>query len=56
MKLVIFIIIIIIKDTCNPPCQNGGTCVGNNTCACSSGYTGSICTVRMYQNHFFHIL
>ena len=31
---------------CSPSCANGGTCVSPNTCACQSGWTGSICSQR----------
>ncbi|XP_071125493.1 lactadherin-like isoform X1 [Mytilus edulis] len=42
-------------DPCSPnPCLNGGTCTGvtssSYTCACATGYTGSICnTVQMSE-------
>lgn len=44
----------LFSDSCDPPCRNGGTCIGNNTCVCSKGYTGSVCNVRMYQKYFFN--
>lgn len=29
--------------TCNPPCKNGGVCIGKNKCHCSPGYKGVAC-------------
>ena len=31
-----------ITAICNPACVYGA-CVSNNTCSCSTGYTGDIC-------------
>jgi hypothetical protein len=32
---------------CNPPCANGGKCVGVNNCDCSgTGFEGATCSVR----------
>ncbi|KAK3108253.1 hypothetical protein FSP39_004202 [Pinctada imbricata] len=28
---------------CSPQCQNGGTCISPNTCACAPGWRGSFC-------------
>ena len=29
---------------CDPPCNNG-VCIDDNTCACSTGYSGELCDV-----------
>lgn len=29
--------------SCNPSCRNGGTCVAQNQCSCTSQWTGSNC-------------
>ena len=31
-------------DGCNPPCQNGGICHGNNICFCPRGLRGQDCS------------
>ncbi|KAK7086805.1 hypothetical protein SK128_004095, partial [Halocaridina rubra] len=31
---------------CDPPCFNGGRCVGPNTCTCPEGFFGQSCTKR----------
>lgn len=42
-----------IDDDCNPnPCLNGGTCVdgagvGNFTCNCPTGFTGTLCEINI---------
>ena len=28
---------------CSSPCQNGGTCIGVDTCTCVTGWTGMLC-------------
>ncbi|KAF2360209.1 EGF-like domain [Trinorchestia longiramus] len=35
-----------IAPSCNPPCQNGGECVFENTCSCPRGYWGPTCSVN----------
>ena len=30
-------------DQCNPPCQNGGQCIGPGQCQCPTGYVGPQC-------------
>ncbi|XP_070571017.1 epidermal growth factor-like protein 7 isoform X2 [Ptychodera flava] len=32
-----------IRPVCDPPCQNGGTCVAPNDCNCPAEYEGQIC-------------
>ena len=32
-----------LSASCNPPCRNGGVCVGANKCRCSKGFTGDQC-------------
>jgi len=34
---------------CEQPCQNGGQCVGRNTCRCLHGFTGSMCQHKMQR-------
>jgi len=29
--------------TCNPPCQNGGTCTSPGVCHCTASWNGSRC-------------
>ncbi|CAF0854901.1 unnamed protein product [Rotaria sordida] len=39
---------IVLPSSCNPVCQNGGTCVMNGaayTCSCATGWTGPICDI-----------
>ena len=51
------------NDPCNPnPCQNGGTCIGNNGigngyhCTCASGHSGTDCkTVRESLLNFISV-
>ncbi|XP_031634837.1 fibrillin-1-like [Contarinia nasturtii] len=31
------------KPICSLPCENGGTCISPNKCACEVGYTGEQC-------------
>nr|AUY55153.1 fibroblast growth factor receptor [Haliotis diversicolor] len=40
---------------CNPPCQNGGTCVRPNVCRCNDGAIGSRCNTLVcnYQRPCF---
>ena len=32
---------------CDPPCQNGGECVQNDTCSCILEYTGPTCESQL---------
>lgn len=34
---------------CSPDCQNGGRCVGPNSCACPVGWSGSSCDVDVNE-------
>ncbi|CAF1512732.1 unnamed protein product [Adineta ricciae] len=31
---------------CNPGCENGGSCIGDNVCHCPEGFSGSLCEVQ----------
>ena len=39
----ITIIIIIHTGACATECHNGGVCIGDNSCSCPRGWTGSTC-------------
>ncbi|KFM56822.1 Complement receptor type 2, partial [Stegodyphus mimosarum] len=28
---------------CDPPCENGGSCITHNTCSCTNEYRGEVC-------------
>ena len=34
--------------TCDPVCENGGTCAAPDTCECLRGYTGDLCENGMF--------
>ncbi|CAF0814508.1 unnamed protein product [Rotaria sordida] len=39
---------IVLPSSCNPVCQNGGTCIMNGaayTCSCATGWTGPSCDI-----------
>ena len=39
--------IIHISADCDPVCQNGGVCVGPDTCNCTgTGFTSDLCQIR----------
>ncbi|CAF1113496.1 unnamed protein product [Adineta ricciae] len=33
-------------STCNPPCQNNGTCTIYHNCTCAFGFTGQTCNIQ----------
>ena len=39
---------ILCSAVCTPGCQNGGTCIAPNQCACTTSWTGSNCTQGLY--------
>lgn len=39
---------------CVPTCKNGGTCIGDNNCSCSTGYNGPTCEIRAYSIFYLH--
>ena len=41
---------------CSSPCQNGGTCTGVDTCACATGYGGSLCETGLLLSLFSFLL
>ncbi|XP_077968600.1 uncharacterized protein LOC120344167 isoform X3 [Styela clava] len=34
----------VLIPICNPPCENGGSCISNDTCSCPEFYAGFRCT------------
>ena len=40
--------VILLIAICNHACENGGTCSAPDTCSCAAGWTGSLCSNRMY--------
>jgi len=34
---------------CDPPCENEGVCINDNTCECKKHFTGKICTERFHM-------
>ena len=35
---------VVYPIVCHPVCENGGSCVANDTCSCPVGYSGDRCT------------
>ncbi|KAM6463667.1 von Willebrand factor D and EGF domain-containing protein-like [Liasis olivaceus] len=36
---------------CDPPCENGGTCISQNICTCAYGFVGSRCETLVCNKH-----
>ena len=36
------------ESVCNPPCENGGKCIGNNQCQCGENFRGTPCEHGMH--------
>lgn len=51
-----------LGDACTPnPCQNGGTCVfdesgGSFRCYCPPGYTGRTCDAGKFSNYLLNVI
>lgn len=43
-------ILFFLDPVCDPVCLNGGTCVGQDACACSVGWQGTSCEIGIDKN------
>jgi hypothetical protein len=37
-----------VKPTCQPECENNGTCIADDTCKCAPGFYGNRCEIGWF--------
>ena len=42
---------LLIPDSCQPQCGNGGVCIGHNLCSCPHGFSGPDCQDKTCTVH-----